>query len=100
QEAEQLGGIQRDRSQDEDGFHTLAQDHEEDEEEQPEGRILSGKKAHFAFNVTFKRAAGLHHENDYGDDEKGRRQHDPAFEYVLIPMGAGEQDSDADTAYK
>ncbi len=97
QETEQFGGIQRYRPQDEDGFNAFAQHHQEDKQKQAEGSVLSGQRTDLALNLAFERPAGFHHEDDHGDDEEGRCQHDPAFEDVLVPLSAGEQDGDADT---
>ena len=64
----------------------------------PNLALLPGQEADFAFNLSLKRSACLHHENDHGDDEEGGNQHDPAFENVLVPLGARQQDGNADAA--
>ncbi len=84
--------------QDEDGFDALAQDHQENEQKQAEGGIAAGQEADFAFDLSLKRAARLHHENDHADDEESGDQHDPAFENVLIPVAARQQDGDPNAA--
>ena len=44
QETEQFGGVQRDRSQDKDGFDSLAQDHQEDEEKQAKPGVAPARR--------------------------------------------------------
>src|ERR1019366_8354380 len=99
-EAHQFGRVKGDGGKDKNGFHALAQDHQEDEEEEADPGVFTREEADFAFNLALKLAAGLHHENDHGDDEDGGHQHDPAFEDVLIPVEAGEDDGECDGAGK
>ena len=99
-ETEQLARVQRDGGEDQNGFDALAQHHQEDEQEEADPGVVAGEQADFAFDLALELAAGLHHEDDHGHDEDGGDQHDPAFENVLVPIQAGEQDSNADRSGK
>src|SRR5208337_4184298 len=99
-EAHQLVRVQGYSGENQNGFDALAQDHEEDEEEETDPRVATGEQADLRFNLALELAAGLHHEDDHGDDEDGSDQHDPAFENVLVPLEAGEHDSHSDRSGK
>src|SRR5208337_3766435 len=73
-EAHQLVRVQGYSGENQNGFDALAQDHEEDEEEETDPRVATGEQADLRFNLALERAAGLHHEDDHGDDEDGSDQ--------------------------
>ena len=59
-----------------------------------------GEEADFAFNFSFEFAAGLHHENDHGDNEDRGGQHDPAFENIFVQIEPGNHDGQTNGAGK
>src|SRR5882762_7643624 len=90
EEAHQFGRVERDGGKDQDGFDALAQHHQENEDEQAEPGVVSRQQADFSLDFSLELAARLHHEDDHGDDEEGGDEHDPAFEDVLVQVGAGD----------
>ena len=98
--AHQLIRIQRYGGEDQNGFDALPQHHQKDEEEEADPCISPGKQADLAFDFSFEPAAGLHHEDDHGDNENGGNQHDPAFKDVLVPVEAREHDGHGDRSGK
>ena len=99
-EAHQLVRVQRHGGEDQNGFDALTQHHQEDEEEEADPGVATGEQSYLAFDFSFELAAGLHHEDDHGDDENGSDQHHPAFKDVLVPVEAGEHDGDGDRSGK
>jgi hypothetical protein len=99
-EAHQLARIQRYGGEDENGFGALTHDHEEDKEEEADPGVATGEQSDLAFDVAFELAAGLHHEDDHGDDEDGGDQHDPAFEDVFVQFVTREHDGHANRSRK
>ena len=91
-EAHELGGVERNSRQDEDGFDAFAEHEQEDEKEQ---RSLVGRLqglGDLAFNFALHGFRGLVHEPDHGDNKGGGGEHDPTFENVGVETGAGDQD--------
>ena len=99
-EAHQLARVQGDGGKDQNGFDALAQHHQKDEQEEADPGVAAGEQSNLAFDLALELAAGLHHEDDHGDDEDGSDQHDPAFEDVLVPIEAREHDGHADRSGK
>src|SRR5580700_1273099 len=98
EETKQFSRVQRNRGENEDGFYAFPQDHQKYECKKSKPRVAPRQQPNFALDLTLELPAGLHHENDHGDDEEGSSQHDPAFENVLIPASAGEQGCDPEAA--
>ena len=96
QEAHQFGAVEAHGGEDQHRFHALAQDHEENKGKQSQARALGRQVADFTLDLALQLATGAHHEDDHGDDENGRQQHDPAFEDVLVQIHAREDDGHGD----
>ncbi len=98
-EAEELGGVEGDGGEDEDGLDAFAEDEEEDEEEEADlarRACRAGVLGYFRFDLALHGAGGLVHEPDHADDEDGGGEHDPAFEDVGVELSVGDDDGDAD----
>ena len=75
--AEELGGVEGDGGEDEDGLDAFAEDEQEDEEEEADlgdAGGAAGELGDLAFDFAFHGAGGLVHEPDHADDEGRRRR--------------------------
>ena len=61
---------------------------------------MAGQRFKLAFNFSLHLLASAHHEDDHGDDEEGRRQHDPALNDVFVEVQTRDQDGNANAAHE
>ena len=98
-EGEQLGGVEGDGGEDQDGFDALADNQQKDEEEESKLRdagVTLCVAGDLGFNVTLHRTGGAVHEPDHAHDKSSGGQHDPAFDDVGVEVQVSHQDSNGD----